>query len=106
MNPASSSENRLKLSTLTKYASITPLLADCWKYSKVKNVWTDKYYRRTIIGAYFDIKPYNAHSYGLNWMSIDGTVHAADYIWYQPKSGYVDIWNYPSWAKKMFYNPK
>ena len=95
---------RLKLSTLLKDAATTPLLADCWKYSKVKNVYTDKYYRRSIIGAYFDLKPYNAHSYGLNWLSVDGAVHAANYIWYQPKTGYVDIWNYPTWAKKVFQN--
>ena len=104
-NPDSDVLNKLKISTLIKYTSITPLVSDCWKYSKVKNL-SDKYYRRTIIGAYFDLKPYNAHPYGLNWLSIDGVVHSANYIWYQPKSGYVDIWNYPTWAEKRYNNPK
>ena len=104
-NPEDNELNKLKLSSLIKYASTAPLAADCWKYSKIKNL-SDKYYRRTIIGAYFDLKPYNAHPYGLNWLSIDGAVHAENYIWYQPKSGYADIWNNPSWAKKMYNNPK
>ncbi|MBE6405157.1 MAG: prepilin-type N-terminal cleavage/methylation domain-containing protein [Lentisphaerae bacterium] len=104
--PESDTKYRLKLSTLMADAAKTPLVADAWKYSQVKKVATDNYYRRSIIGAYFDIKPYNAHPYGLNWMSVDGAVHAVDYIWYQPKSGYVDIWNFPTWAKQMYYNPK
>ena len=104
-NPADNSENAIKLSALTKYTSTTPLVADTWMYSKIKNL-TTSYYRRTIIGAYFNLKPYNAHSYGLNWLSADGAVYAENYIWYQPKSGLADVWNYPGWAKKVYSNDK
>ncbi|MBR7139918.1 MAG: type II secretion system protein, partial [Lentisphaeria bacterium] len=43
-DPAADDLNKLKLSTLIKYASTAPLAADCWKYSKIKNL-SDKYYR-------------------------------------------------------------
>jgi prepilin-type N-terminal cleavage/methylation domain-containing protein len=104
--PDTNNENRLKLTSLQKDAARTPLIADSWKYSLVHNTSSDQYYRRTIKGAYFDLKPYNAHSYGLNWLSVDGTVHSVDYIWYQPKSGLVDIWNDQVLAMKVYVNSK
>ncbi|MBR4666895.1 MAG: type II secretion system protein [Lentisphaeria bacterium] len=96
---------RIKLSSMSKWSATCPLIADQWKYSKVKIAGTiDNTFRRTITGAYYDVKPYNAHPYGLNWLSLDGAVHAVDYMWYQAYSGYADPWNpgaqSSNWYKK------
>ncbi len=96
---------RIKLSSMSKWSATCPLIADQWKYSKVKITGTiDNNYRRNITGTYYDVKPYNAHPYGLNWLSIDGAVHAVDYMWYQAYSGYADPWNpgaqSSNWYKK------
>ena len=98
---------RIKLSSMSKWIGTCPLIADQWKYSKMKITGSiDNTFRRTITGAYYDVKPYNAHPYGLNWLSLDGAVHAVDYMWYQAYSGYADPWNpgaQPSnWYKKYF----
>ena len=94
---------RIKLSSMSKWSSTCPLIADQWKYSKMKITGSiTNTYRRTITGAYYDVKPYNAHPYGLNWLSIDGAVHAVDYMWYQAYSGYADPWN-PGAAASNWY---
>ena len=100
---------RIKLSSMSKWSATCPLIADQWKYSKVRIADITNYYRRNIIGAYYDVKPYNAHPYGLNWLSLDGAVHAVDYMWYQAYSGLADPWNpgaQPSNWYKKFYNDK
>ncbi len=97
---------RIKLSSMSKWSSTCPLIADQWKYSKVKITGTiNNTYRRTITGAYYDVRPYYAHPYGLNWVSLDGAVHAVDYMWYQAYSGYADPWN-PNAAASNWYMKK
>ena len=101
---------RIKLSSMSKWSGTCPLIADQWKYSKVKITGSiNNSYRRNITGAYYDVRPYNAHPYGLNWVSLDGAVHAVDYMWYQAYSGYADPWNpgaqASNWYKK-YHNDK
>ena len=97
---------RIKITSMVKWSATCPLVADQWKYSAVKIASITNTFRRTITGAYYDVKPYNAHSYGLNWVSVDGAVHQEAYMWYQAKSGYADPWNpnaaESNWYKKYF----
>jgi prepilin-type N-terminal cleavage/methylation domain-containing protein len=101
--------NRLKLNQMTKWTSTLPVLADTWKQSVMKNI-TDNdsraYSTRSIIGSFFNLRPYNAHPYGLNFLRLDGSVCSEGYIYYQKKSGRVDPWHRSdptnsNWIKKV-----
>ena len=103
--PDADGKNRLKLNQMTKWTATMPVLADSWKYYAVVKSGDQKYSVRTLKGAYFNIRPYNAHGYGLNFLKLDGSVCSDGYIYYQAKSGLVDPWhagdpNNTYWYKK------
>ena len=96
INLPTSASNRLKLNQMTKWTSTLPVLADTWAHS-VKSGITDNdkraYSTRTLMGSYFNIRPYSAHPYGLNFLKLDGSVCSEGYIYYQRKSGKCDPWH-------------
>jgi prepilin-type N-terminal cleavage/methylation domain-containing protein len=103
--PNEDNSNRLKLNQMTKWTATLPVLADSWKYNAMGLINDSKYAVRTLKGAYFNIRPYNAHSYGLNFLKLDGSVCSEGYIYYQAKSALVDPWhvgdpNNTYWYKK------
>ncbi len=99
---------RLKINQMLKWSSSMPVIADTWKYYQVMKPSNRAYPTRSILGAYFNIRPYNAHSYGLNFLRLDGSVCSEGYIYYQAKSGKVDPWHSSDpknvyWYKKVHH---
>ena len=89
-------KNRLKLNQMIKWTATLPIIADTWKHCAVKNITENddrRYPTRSIIGSYFNLGPYRAHPYGLNFLRLDGSVCSDGYIYYQRKSGQCEPWH-------------
>ncbi len=103
--PSTTQTNRLKINKMIKWVATMPVIADTWKYYYIKNSGDRKYTVRSILGDYLNLRPYNAHPYGLNFLRLDGSVCSEGYIYYQQKSGKCEPWhpddpNNTYWIKK------
>lgn len=98
---------RLKLSTMLKWSDTMPVVADTWKYPEVRGSSDKNYYVRLIMWAGINVKPYNAHSYGLNVLKLDTSVSSKSEIWVNIYSAYANPWRTTAswhWSRKTFYD--
>ena len=96
-------ERRTKVSTMLKWVTTMPVIADAWRYADVKGGTNPHFKVRTLNGTYYSLKPYNAHSYGVNFLRLDGSVCSDGYIYYQAKSGYAEPWHRDDPNNKYWY---
>lgn len=98
---------RLKLHSMSKWASTLPVVADTWKFPEVKQISDKNYYVRLIMWAGINVMPYNAHSYGLNVLLLDTSVSSKSEIYVNISSAYANPWSDATgwyWKKKTFYD--
>lgn len=98
---------RLKLTTMTKWSDTMPVVADTWKYPEMRGSSDKNYYVRMIMWAGINVKPYNAHSYGLNVLKLDTSVSSKSEIWVNRYSAYANPWRITMnshWSRKTFYD--
>ena len=89
------SECAWKTNKLIKYGSKVTIAADTWKYAQLKYtaIGDITWYTVALYKQGVNLRPYNAHAYGMNRLRPDGGVSGEGSIWWNSSTGYFDLWN-------------
>ena len=88
-------ECALRINQIARYGTKITVAADCWKYAQTRFTQNGDidWYTRTIYKQGVNLKPYNAHSYGMNRLRQDGGVSGESSIYWNSYSALFDLWN-------------